>query len=47
MLYESFKAFDKNNDGKISKDELYEGYRKIYKSMGEEELKKEVDNAFK
>ena len=26
-LYKSFKALDKNGDGKISKEELFEGYR--------------------
>ena len=35
-----FKALDKNQDNKLSKDELVEGYRKIYGDMAEEEVNK-------
>lgn len=31
---------DKNADGKLSRDELIEGYRKIYGEMAEEEVDK-------
>jgi calcium-dependent protein kinase len=46
-LYESFKAFDKNSDGKITKEELREGYRKLYKHKSMEEIDIEVDKVFK
>jgi Ca2+-binding EF-hand superfamily protein len=42
-LQESFKAFDKNSDGKITKEELIAGYKKIYKHLGEAEILKQVD----
>ena len=35
-----FKALDKNQDNKLSKDELVEGYRKIYGDMAEDEVNK-------
>lgn len=31
---------DKNSDGKLSRDELIEGYRKIYGELAEEEVDK-------
>jgi calcium-dependent protein kinase len=31
---------DKNSDGKLSRDELVEGYRKIYGELAEEEVDK-------
>lgn len=37
-LQKAFKALDKNSDGKLSRDELVEGYRKIYGEMAEEEV---------
>jgi calcium-dependent protein kinase len=44
-LLNTFKAFDKNGNGTISREELYEGYKEIYgKQMTEDELVKEVDN---
>ena len=46
-LYKSFKAIDKNSDGKISREELIEGYKKIYKNMSEEDVVKEADRLFK
>ena len=46
-LYKSFKALDKNSDGKISREELIEGYKKIYKHMSEEDIIKEADRLFK
>ncbi len=46
LLYNSFKAFDKNLDGKISKQELFEGYKKIYKHMSDEDLRREVEIVF-
>jgi calcium-dependent protein kinase len=29
-LYNTFKTMDKNGDGTITKEELIEGYKKIY-----------------
>lgn len=45
-LYKSFKAIDKNSDGKISKEELVEGYKKIYKHMSEEDVVREAEKLF-
>jgi calcium-dependent protein kinase len=39
-LLELFQAFDKNGDGVLSKDEIYEGYKSI---LGEVEAAKEVE----
>jgi calcium-dependent protein kinase len=39
-LQRAFKALDKNSDGKLSREELIEGYRKIYGGMAEEEVDK-------
>ena len=39
-LQKAFKALDKNSDGKLSRDELVEGYRQIYGEMAEEEVDK-------
>ena len=35
-LYNTFKALDKNSNGRISKEELIEGFRLIYKEMDDE-----------
>ena len=37
---------DVNGDGKLSKEELLIGYKKIYKHLSEDEIKKEVDRIF-
>jgi calcium-dependent protein kinase len=37
-LQKAFKALDKNSDGKLSRDELVEGYRSIYGDMAEVEV---------
>jgi calcium-dependent protein kinase len=39
-LQKAFKALDKNSDGKLSRDELIEGYRKIYGELAESEVDK-------
>lgn len=39
-LQKAFKALDKNSDGKLSRDELIDGYRKIYGELAEEEVDK-------
>ena len=41
-LTEIFKAFDKNNDGVLSRNELIQGYTKLYGSAERATL--EVDN---
>jgi len=46
-LYNSFKIFDKNSDGKISREEMIEGYKKIYENMSEEDVVREADKLFK
>lgn len=39
-LQKAFKALDKNSDGKLSRDELVDGYRQIFGDMAEEEVDK-------
>ena len=39
-IQKAFYALDKNSDGKLSRDELIEGYRKIYGELAEEEVDK-------
>lgn len=39
-LQRAFKALDKNSDGKLSRDELIDGYRTIYGDLAEEEVDK-------
>lgn len=46
-MYKTFKAFDKNSDGKISRQELLEGYKQMYKHLDERELMEEVDKVFR
>lgn len=46
QLYKSFKAIDKNSDGKISKDELIQAYRELYKHMSDDEIKAEAEKVF-
>ena len=41
-LKETFRMLDKNGNGKISIEELQEGYKTIYSHLNEDELKKEV-----
>ena len=43
-LSRAFKALDKNSDGKLSREELIEGYSKI---MGELAAEEQVDNIMK
>ena len=45
-LRATFKAMDANSDGKITKDELFEGYKRIYVDMEADQIKKEVDKIF-
>ena len=41
----TFKQFDKNGNGTISKEELLEGYKEIYgKDMSVAEIEAEVEN---
>jgi Ca2+-binding EF-hand superfamily protein len=37
-LQKAFKALDKNSDGKLTKDELVEGYRTIFGEAAELEV---------
>ena len=39
-LQKAFKTLDKNSDGKLSRDELIEGYRKTFGDLAEEEVDK-------
>jgi calcium-dependent protein kinase len=39
-LQRAFKALDKNSDGKLSRDELIEGYRQTLGDLAEEEVDK-------
>lgn len=39
-LQKAFKALDKNSDGKLSREELIEGYRKTFGDLAEEEVDK-------
>jgi calcium-dependent protein kinase len=45
-LQQTFKEIDENQDGLISKKELYNAYKKIYPMQSEDELNKLVDNVF-
>jgi calcium-dependent protein kinase len=45
-LRASFQALDRDSDGKITKEELFNGFRKIYSNLKESDLQKEVDRAF-
>lgn len=41
----TFKRFDKNGNGTISKEELLDGYRELYKNTRTpEQIEAEVDN---
>ena len=42
----SFQALDRDGDGKVTKEELLFGFRKIYSHLKEADLIKEVDRAF-
>lgn len=46
-LYKTFKALDKNGDGKITKEELISGYKTIYGLMDEDQIQEEVDKIFR
>jgi calcium-dependent protein kinase len=46
-VYKTFKAFDQNNDGRITKDELINGYRKFYRDLPEKEILIQVERLFK
>ena len=46
-MYKTFKAFDKNSDGKISKEELIDGYKTMYKNMDQAEIIAEAEKVFK
>lgn len=45
-LRASFQALDKNCDGKITKEELLVGFKKIYSHLSEKDLLKETERAF-
>lgn len=42
-LIKTFKSFDKNGNGTISKEELIEGYRGVYGDMSDEDVMNEVN----
>lgn len=37
-LQRAFKSLDKNCDGKLNREELIEGYRRIYGDMADDEV---------
>ena len=39
-LQKAFQALDKNSDGKLTREELIDGYSKLYGDMAEEEVDK-------
>jgi len=39
-MQKAFKALDKNSDGRLSREELIEGFKKIYGPLAEEEVDK-------
>lgn len=39
-LQKAFKALDKNSDGKLNREELIEGYRRIFGELADEEVDK-------
>ena len=45
-MYKSFKALDKNSDGKISLEELISGYKDLYKHLSDEEIEAEAKKLF-
>jgi calcium-dependent protein kinase len=45
-LRASFQALDRNSDGKITKEELLVGFKKIYSHLNEKDLLKETERAF-
>ena len=45
-MYKTFKAFDKNGDGRISREELIEGYKRMYKNQDEETVVAEAERLF-
>jgi len=45
-LKASFQALDRDSDGKITKEELLFGFKKIYSHLKDENIQKEVDMAF-
>lgn len=44
-LQRAFKALDKNSDGKLSREELIEGYRQILGDMAEDEVDRILKSA--
>jgi calcium-dependent protein kinase len=45
-LQESFRQLDKNADGRLSKQEMIEGYKRIYPEMTKEQIETEVERVF-
>jgi len=45
-LQESFRQLDKNADGRLSKQEMIEGYKRIYPEMTKEQIEAEVERVF-
>ncbi len=40
LLRKAFRALDLNNDGKLQKEELVEGYKRIFGDMAGDEVEK-------
>ncbi len=39
-LQQAFKALDKNSDGKLSREELLDGFKELYGDLAEDEVEK-------
>jgi len=46
-LEQAFRLIDENGDGRLTKDEMFKGYKKLFNKPDEEiKKKKDVENIF-